>query len=318
MSSSASSPPVTESSVPLTPLEANRRPLLAKIAREEKRLAKRLKAIEGDLAKGREAETVAEGARLFVAEAARAARGTTALTVVDWSSGEPVTRTLALDPAKRPRDQLEALFARARRLKRGAVIAGARLEEAGQKLVRLAALRDAAAASSTLDDLGEACSRAYEDDPALLPGLAESRKPTRTVRAKEPERRPYRTFVSTSGVRILVGRGATDNDELTLHVARPHDLWLHAKGERGAHVVVQLPKGGEPSGDLLVEAAHLAAHFSDARDEAIVDVTYVPKRYVRKPRRSAPGMVQVDREKVLALRVDMGRLGALLGREEAS
>jgi len=116
---------------------------------------------------------------------------------------------------------------------------------------------------------------------------------------------------------VLVGRGASDNDELTLHVARPHDLWLHAKGQPGAHVVVRLTKGHEAPAELLVDAAHLAAHFSDARGEAVVDVTYVSRRYVRKRRGSPPGQVQVDREKVLVLRVDGARLASLLAREEA-
>jgi len=98
-------------------------------------------------------------------------------------------------------------------------------------------------------------------------------------------------------------------------VARPYDLWLHAKGEAGAHVVVPLEKGHEAASELLVDAAHLAAHFSDARDERVVDVTYAPRRYVRKRRGSPPGQVQVDREKVLVLRVDSARLAALLARE---
>jgi predicted ribosome quality control (RQC) complex YloA/Tae2 family protein len=60
----------------------------------------------------------------------------------------------------------------------------------------------------------------------------------------------------------------------------------------------------------------LAAHFSAARDETHVDVSYVPRKFVRKPRNGVPGQVLIDREKVLALRVDSERLRALLGREE--
>jgi predicted ribosome quality control (RQC) complex YloA/Tae2 family protein len=301
-------------------LDAARQALLSKIEREEKRLAKRVKAVLGDLAKGRDADAAAEFARLFVAEAARAPRGTKALSVVDWSTGEPVTRELPLDPAKRPREQVEAVFARAKRLTRGAAVATARMEEAKVKLERLARLREAAAAVATLADLGLVCDHAHREDPALLPDLG-GIAPPKAGRPRAPKavgRLPYRAFLSPEGVRVLVGRGASDNDELTLHVAKPHDLWLHAKGQPGAHVVVQLKKGQQPTSDLLLDAAHLAAHFSDGRDEPVVDVTYVAKRYVRKPRGSPPGMVQVDREKVLALRIDMRRLAALLGREEAT
>ena len=133
--------------------------------------------------------------------------------------------------------------------------------------------------------------------------------------AAQPPLPPYRTFLSASGARILVGRSAEKNDALTFHVARPHDLWLHAKNRTGSHVVVPLDKKGSCPGDVLVDAAHLAAHFSEARDEALVEVQYTPRRYLRKPRGSAAGLVVVDREKVLLLRREDDRLRALLERE---
>jgi predicted ribosome quality control (RQC) complex YloA/Tae2 family protein len=127
---------------------------------------------------------------------------------------------------------------------------------------------------------------------------------------------PFRTYLSTSGARILVGRSAEKNDALTLHVARPRDLWLHTKGHTGAHVVVPLAKGASCPSDLLVEAAHLAAHFSDAKHETVTEIQYTPRRYVRKPRGSPPGLVVVDREKVMILRRDEALLRRLLDREQ--
>jgi predicted ribosome quality control (RQC) complex YloA/Tae2 family protein len=62
----------------------------------------------------------------------------------------------------------------------------------------------------------------------------------------------------------------------------------------------------------LVDAAHLAVHFSDARGEAVVEVQYTPRKWVRKPKGSAPGAVAIDREKVLVLRVEPARLERLL------
>ena len=192
-------------------------------------------------------------------------------------------------------------------------LALARIEAAKEKTARLSSLASATRAAATFDAITTAREEALSDDPALLSGGPAKSRPER--RRVTTPRVPYRTFVTTSGSRILVGRGATDNDELTLHVARPYDLWLHTKGEAGAHVVVPLVKGHEPASELLVDAAHLAAHFSEARDERVVEVTYAPRRYVRKRRGSLPGQVQVDREKVLVLRVDSARIAALLARE---
>jgi predicted ribosome quality control (RQC) complex YloA/Tae2 family protein len=83
-------------------------------------------------------------------------------------------------------------------------------------------------------------------------------------------------------------------------------------------VVVPLERTQTCPGEVLVDAATLAAHFSDARGEAIVEVQYTPRRFVRKPRRSAPGLVVLEREKVIVLRVDPTRVARLLAAEEAA
>jgi predicted ribosome quality control (RQC) complex YloA/Tae2 family protein len=149
-----------------------------------------------------------------------------------------------------------------------------------------------------------------------LPQASSSAPGTGKRKQGEAKRTPFRTFHARSGRKILVGKGAADNDALTQKTARPHDLWLHAKDRTGAHVIVPLDKNQScPQGDL-VDAAHLAAHFSDAREEKVVDVQYTQRRHLRKPKGSAPGLVVVDREKVLVLRVEPETLRALLEREE--
>jgi hypothetical protein len=45
-------------------------------------------------------------------------------------------------------------------------------------------------------------------------------------------------------------------------------------------------------------------------------VSYVPRRYVRKPRGSAPGAVTFEREKVIVVRVEGPRLARLLATKE--
>ena len=288
--------------------EALARALVKAIARVERRAA----AVRGDLAQAQASDELAQRAQLFVGEAARAARGATKLVAVDWTSGEPREVQLPLDPARGAREQIDALFRKARRRKEGARIALARLADAEQALRSLRTLAGALTTGpSDLDDVEKraraAAPRDFKRPPA--PGAG-----TKKAREQAPLP-PYRTFLATSGARILVGRGADRNDALTFHVARPHDLWLHAKNRAGAHVVVPLEKNASCPADVLVDAAHLAAHFSDAREEPLVEVQHAPRRYVRKPRGSAPGLVVVDREKVLMLRRQDDRLRALLERE---
>lgn len=108
--------------------------------------------------------------------------------------------------------------------------------------------------------------------------------------------RGWRTF-EADGFEILVGKGARSNDELTFRVARPRDLWLHAAGYAGSHVVVRAPEGaGDVPAHVIERAAELAAWHSKAREargKVVVHVCRVAD--VRKPRGAPPGQVQLRR-----------------------
>ncbi|APR77532.1 Fibronectin/fibrinogen-binding protein [Minicystis rosea] len=294
---------------------ARRQEVTRALAKARARVTRRIEAVRGDLARIGEADDLAARAALFVAEAARAPRGATKIAVTDWSTGEPVPIELALDPARSAREQVDAMFKRARRLKLGAAIAEKRLAETEATAARLEAVAgdlDAVTTPAEIEALVTALRSAAPRDFALAQARAGDGKGT----AKTAPSRPFRTFAGSGGARIFVGRGAAHNDALTFHTARPHDLWLHAKARAGAHVIVPLDKNQVCPSDVLVDAAHLAAHFSEAREEAIVEVQHTPRRYLRKPKGSAPGFVIVDREKVLVLRVERDRLAGLLAAEE--
>ena len=300
-------------------IERTREALVLALERAGKRIERRIAAVGQDLARVDEANALAAQASWLVAEAARAPRGARKLAVTDWSTGEARQIELPLDPARPAREQVEALFTRARRIKKGASIAKDRLAQARARKAALATLLDETREASEhgeLDVLAKRARAAAPGDFALAPGSGKASGPS--ARPVQQRRLAYRTFHASTGERILVGRGGADNDELTLHVARPHDLWLHARGQPGAHVVVPLSKGHTCPGEILVDAAHLAAHFSDARGELVVEVEYTPKRYVRKPRGSPPGLVVVEREKVLTLRVDEARVARLVAGETDS
>lgn len=106
----------------------------------------------------------------------------------------------------------------------------------------------------------------------------------------------YRTTV-LDGFEILVGRSARDNDRLTLKVARPRDLWLHAHGFAGSHVVVRHPDGTDEVPKHVVErAAELAAWHSKARGaRGKISVHVCRAADVSKPRGAPTGQVRLRR-----------------------
>jgi hypothetical protein len=126
-----------------------------------------------------------------------------------------------------------------------------------------------------------------------------SRRPAATTAG---ERLPYKSYRSSGGLDILVGRGARSNDELTYEIAKPDDVWLHARDVTGAHVVLRWSQEGAPPTRDLHEAAALAAWHSRARGSLVVPVDWTRRRHVRRARGGPPGRALVARAKTVMAR----------------
>ncbi|MCK9458131.1 MAG: NFACT family protein [Proteobacteria bacterium] len=273
-----------------------------------RRFAARLEKLAGKVA--RDLERTAEGRRLqdsahvLQANLGRVPKGASSVSLEDFE-GRPIV--VPLDPARSAVENMTRLFEKAKRLK-GAT---PRIEERAQRIAwELEALARFA------EEIGRADGPALEavrveiarSFPAIVPA-------SRTARRKDPERSPFHELAIAAGRVARVGRSAADNDTLTLRFARPDDLWLHVRGGAGSHVVVPLGRGEEPTPEMLVDAAHLAAFFSKSKDREDVEVTYTRRRYVQKPKGAPPGSVRLLREKTIFLRIEPDRLARLLDRE---
>ena len=111
---------------------------------------------------------------------------------------------------------------------------------------------------------------------------------------REPRRGPSRprAFRSSGGLRILVGRSNTQNDQL-VREAFKSDYWFHTQRIHGSHVIL-CAEGREPDERSMTEAAMLAAWFSQGREGGQVAVDYTQVKNVKKPAGARPGMVVYD------------------------
>jgi predicted ribosome quality control (RQC) complex YloA/Tae2 family protein len=188
--------------------------------------------------------------------------------------------TIALDPELDVNANAQRYYARYRK-------AADALPHLEKRRDTLAARRDA------LDALAFEVERA---DAPTLPELEadldelEGRPPQRAAQSAAKRRAPLR-LDRPSGARIYVGRSPRENVEVTFKIARPDDLWFHARGIPGSHVVLQTAPGSEPQDEDLATAADLAAKHSKARNAPRVEVDYTERKYVRKQRDAGPGMV---------------------------
>lgn len=271
------------------------------LRRRLKRARRKRDAIQGDIDRAEQSGRLRIQADTLMCQLGSVPKGATEVELPDAHTGE--STRIPLNPALDARRNAEALYRRAGRLERGVAIARQRLAMAQEEVTQL----ETQAARAAQPD-----AEASQFSPLSAPATPGKGKAKRGVQAA---RVPYRSFVGHKSSRILVGRGARDNDELTLKVASPRDHWLHARGSAGAHVIVPRAKNQPMEPELLVDAALLAAHFSAAKSEDIVEVAHTPRRYVRKPKGSPAGRVHLDREKVLTLRVDRARTRELLATE---
>jgi predicted ribosome quality control (RQC) complex YloA/Tae2 family protein len=160
-------------------------------------------------------------------------------------------------------------------------------------------------------------------DGSWTPPAAGSRGETKRARSNQGRtagirQGPFRRFVSADGLPIFVGRNAAENEELTFRMAKSDDLWLHARGMPGSHVVVRLAKGADPPLETLRDAATLALLYSDLKKSGKGDIVYTKRKWVKKAKGQAPGAVIVTQEKTLSVRLDPQRLAALKERSLSS
>ncbi len=94
---------------------------------------------------------------------------------------------------------------------------------------------------------------------------------------------------------VWVGRNSRQNEIVTFDKGSPVDLWLHVHDVPGAHVIIK--NDGRKIPDAVIEqAAALAAYYSSRRSEGRVTVDVTERRYVRKIKGGAPGMVTYRNE----------------------
>jgi hypothetical protein len=209
-----------------------------------------------------------------------------------WDPGQ--SRLVALDPRLTGPANAERLFEKARRAERAGREVELRLRETR------AALAEARAREAQAEDA---------HDAAGLPGAGGASGGQHDEGPVGP-----RHYLTACGLSILVGRGARENHHLTFRVARPEDLWLHARDVPGAHVILRDPEGRAGAEDLR-EAAEVAAFYSEAREAAVVDVHVTRRKHLR-PGRGGPGRVFVSHSDTLRVRPrdPEGRLRSRLRR----
>jgi predicted ribosome quality control (RQC) complex YloA/Tae2 family protein len=240
-----------------------------------------------DMAAHGDAEEHRRIADLLLANTGTAERRGRNVAITDYYAEGAPRIELEIDENSTLQEAAAQLYARYAKARRAAKEITRRLTELDGELERLNA--QLFEIERIIAERDEAALEALEDEKKEITRRPEARR-------KASESVPgTRRYLSSDGYEILVGRGARDNDHLTFRVARPHDLWLHAADYPGSHVVVRNPKRGlDIPHRTIIEAAQLAAHYSQARRDAKVDIHYTQRKFLSKPKGAAPGLVRIS------------------------
>lgn len=305
--------------------------VLRALKRHHGKLLRKVEGLRGDLAEARRADEYRLHGETLLAYLRQVPARASSVVLPD--PADPARNlTIELDPAVAPQVNAARYFRRAAKAERGLKEVPPRLSAVEAEahalevlIARATALEEGESDSARPDDpnLDQDLEAALAKLPAgartslKLAPSARTGAPTPSKPAMPPKpaaiargdarapsaRLQPRRLKSKDGWDVLIGRNNEGNDYLTHVLARSEDYWFHVHGAPGSHVVLRRGKGkNEPSKRTLEEVASWAAFHSQARHAGKVPVIWTRKKYVRKPRKSPPGLAAVEREKMLMVR----------------
>lgn len=250
------------------------------LTRREAQLHRKLEAQRGELADCERAAEYKKAGDLITENIYRLKRGDERFVAIDYTVDPPKETPLTLDPRFSPvanAQRMYKLYAKARTAK----IKLTELIKSGEEeldyIVGVKGFLERAESEADFAELrSELASAGY---------LAREKG---KAKEKAHKARPLE-YTTSNGYRLLCGRNNLQNDMLTFRIAEKDDLWFHAKGVGGSHVIL-VCGGGEPPAEDYTEAAALAAYYSQAGN-AVTAVDYTRVRNIKKPQGARCGYV---------------------------
>ena len=257
------------------------RDLLKTATTARDRVRRKLAAQEKELATCLDRDHLRICGELITANLYRMERGQSRLTAQNYYDENCADVDIPLDVRLSPQENAARYFKQYAKAKTAEKYLTAQLQRGREELQYLESVLQELAQAESEQDFNDI--RTELTDGGYLRGRG--KKQSGFQRASKP-----REFRSSAGLRILVGRNNRQNDRLTTKDADKRDIWLHTQKIHGSHVIL-CTGGAEPDEQSLMEAASLAAYFSQAQGSTKVPVDYTPVKFVKKPAGAKPGMV---------------------------
>lgn len=206
--------------------------------------------------------------------------GAKSLDVLNYYTNEELT--IPLDPQLTALENAKKYFDKYGKLKRTYEAVSELLKETGDEVDHLDSISTALDIALSEEDLVEIKEELMEY------GYIKKRHPG----GKKPKitSKPFH-YISSDGYHMYVGKNNFQNEELTFKFATGNDWWFHAKGVPGSHVIVKTEGADDMPDATFEEAGRLAAYYSQSRENEKVEIDYIQKKQIKKPKGGKPGFV---------------------------
>ena len=279
-----------------------RESLLAALRRTRKLREREAAEVEQGLRNAARAEEYRQVGDLLLSNQSEIGRGQSLVSVADYYApplpgGEPTMRFIALDPTLTVHENAERFYKRSRKAEGSALTLQERRVQAREEAALLSLAETEAQRVTTSAEVA-----ALRLSLAQSLGRGEGQNTPESSRPASPdfEGHKIKRYLTVDGWEILVGENAASNDYLTTRLAAASDIWLHVRAATSAHGIIRAKnKPASVSHAALQQAAEMVAARSEVKHSSLIPVDYTLKKYVRKPRKAAPGGVTYENEKTL-------------------
>ena len=253
--------------------------LISSVEKEIKKIHKILKNIEKDIIIMSEHEKYKNLGDIFASVLYSVKKGDKSVKAYDFYENKEIV--INIDPLLNPQGNLNKIYKKASKLKKGLEISKERLNYFTQRKSYLESVLVFINKSSNISVL-----KSIEDE------LSEEKvikTKSKNKKQKKKEIENYGTVVIDNKT-IYYGRNNKENDYLTFKFARKDDMWFHVKDIPGSHFIVKKEDFIQDE-NFISKIASYAAFYSKANKGEKVVVEYTQKKNLNKPNGAPLGFV---------------------------
>lgn len=256
--------------------------LLRTLKNMRDRVARKLENQRKELAETQGRERLRELGDILTTNLYAMEKGRATVRLVDYYDPNGAEVEIAIDPLLTPQQNAAKYYRAYNKAKNAELALTTQIAKGENELAYLDSVLESLFLAEGERDLAEI--RQELTDCGYLKPQSKGTKSAKRISGKPME------FRTDGGFRVSVGKNNSQNDQLTTRLAGKYDLWFHTQKIHGSHVILWTD-GGEADEESILQAASLAAWFSQGRDGGKLAVDYTPVRYVKKPGGAKPGMV---------------------------